>query len=364
MLWRLLRYSAAFGAGLATARWRAGRKAEDLGTILTKAQSIAGFGTWDWDAIADRVEWSDELYRIYGMPIGSVQHKEDYLCRVHPDDRAAAVAQISNASDPTQPFAREERIVRPDGEERIVQVYGLVDRERASVRRIIGCSVDVTERRRAEQRMRELSRELVEAQERERRRIALALHDDLGQILAAVHLNLSRTAREPEEAERILCDTRQLVCEAATAVRNLTFELRPPLLDDQGLVAALRWWLQEQAARAGFDPRLRAPESLAPLPHDVETTCFRIAQEAIANAAKHAHARTVEVTMERGDRGVEVAVWDDGVGFAIAETEAKWRRGPTLGILGMRERAQLCGGELSIESQPGAGTTVRLRVPA
>jgi signal transduction histidine kinase len=140
-------------------------------------------------------------------------------------------------------------------------------------------------------------------------------------------------------------------------VQTLAFELRPSMLDELGLVEALRF----QVARFGERSRMRARFTATPIdvraPADIETACFRIVQEALSNVARHARARHVEITLSRQDDALEIAVKDDGAGFDVE----KLRSG--LGLSGMGERAELAGGHLEIESAPGTGTAVRARFP-
>jgi PAS domain S-box-containing protein len=197
-----------------------------------------------------------------------------------------------------------------------------------------------------------LSRKLIEAQEAERRAVARELHDDLGQVLTAIKLNLGR--HERDQAESIA-----LVDGAIARMRDLAQDLRPPLLDDLGLEASLRWDVEREARRAGLGYNLTfSPLAKRPAPA-VETTCFRVAQEALTNVIRHADARSVAVELGGADGALVLVVRDDGKGFDV---DAARKRAASQGLLGMQERVALVGGELRIESGPG-GTTVRARLP-
>jgi len=202
------------------------------------------------------------------------------------------------------------------------------------------------------QQLQALSRKLIEAQEAERRAVARELHDDLGQVLTAIKLNLERHERDPAESIA-------LVDGAIDRMRDLAQDLRPPLLDELGLEASLRWYVEREAKRAGLEYALAfSPLAKRPAPA-VETTCFRVAQEALTNIIQHAHARSVAIELGGADGALVLAVHDDGRGFDVA---AARKRAASQGLLGMQERVALVGGELRIESGP-EGTTVRARLP-
>ena len=201
-----------------------------------------------------------------------------------------------------------------------------------------------------------LSRELLEAQEAERRAIARELHDDFGQVLTAIKLNLVR--RDADQAETIA-----LVDGAIARMRDLAQDLRPPLLDELGLPASLRWYVQREATRAGLDFQVDlATFERRPSP-SVETACFRVVQEALTNVIRHASATRVEVELRIAGDGLQLSIRDDGTGFDVAAARKRAARGGSQGMLSMQERVALAGGELAIESSPGRGTSVRVCLP-
>ncbi|MDB4899365.1 MAG: hypothetical protein JWN53_1173 [Gemmatimonadetes bacterium] len=207
-----------------------------------------------------------------------------------------------------------------------------------------------------------LSRRLLSAQESERRRIARLLHEDLGQTLTALKLNLQRLS--PAHADTSLAeDSMALVDDALARVRALSVALRPSVLDDLGLGAAVEWYAKRSAARAGFtatvDDRL-GPERL---PESVETAGFRIVQQSLTNIARHAGARHVHITLGRGAHHADIEIADDGVGFDVAAATTRAEAGDSLGLLAMRETATLAGGTLVLSSRLGRGATVHARLP-
>jgi two-component system, NarL family, sensor histidine kinase UhpB len=197
----------------------------------------------------------------------------------------------------------------------------------------------------------------LQAQEEERARVARDLHDEVNQSLTGLLLRLE-AAREaaPPELEAELAETKALANQAMRELLSLARQLRPTALDDLGLAAAIAGQVK-QVERPGLEAGLTTEGDFSGLDDDVQLVVYRVAQEALTNAARHSEAKRITVSLRRSGGGVELEVTDDGRGFAFEQSE----RG--LGIGGMRERALLVGGELTIESRPDRGTTVRLSVP-
>jgi two-component system sensor histidine kinase UhpB len=213
--------------------------------------------------------------------------------------------------------------------------------------------------RRLEAERRRAGSAALQAQEEERTRVARDLHDEVNQSLTGLLLRLE-AAREaaPPELEAELAETKALANQAMRELLSLARQLRPTALDDLGLKAAIAGQV-EQLSRGEIEAEFSAEGDFSSLDNDAQLVVYRVAQEALSNAARHSGARHVAVELRRSqvDGGVELKVSDDGRGFAFDESEGG------LGIGGMRERALLIGGELTIESRPGHGTTVRLTVP-
>jgi len=194
------------------------------------------------------------------------------------------------------------------------------------------------------------------AQEQERARVARDLHDEVNQSLTGLLLRLEAAREEaPPELKAELDATKAVANQAMLELLSLARQLRPTALDDLGLAAAIAGQV-EQIAAAGVEAKLNADGDFSDLDKDVQLVVYRVAQEALSNATRHSDAQGIAVTLRRTDNGVELEVLDDGGGFAFERSEHG------LGIAGMRERALLVGGELTIESRPGQGTTVRLSV--
>jgi two-component system sensor histidine kinase UhpB len=216
--------------------------------------------------------------------------------------------------------------------------------------------------RAAHEQIRALAARLAEVEEEERRRLAGELHDRVGQNLTALGINLdilqmqSPTEREAK-VDEVLWDSQLLVKKAMEDIRNVMSELRPPVLDEFGLLAALRWYVGEFSKRTELTTVVEGEEMVPRLPPEMDIALFRIAQEALTNAAKHSRASRVTVTLEKAASRVILTVADDGVGF---DPRAPRQKGETMGwgLILMRERAENIGGNLKIESSPGKGTRV------
>lgn len=211
------------------------------------------------------------------------------------------------------------------------------------------------------------SRKLIEAQEEERRRIARELHDQVGQILTAVKMNLHTVQKlcTSSEVGSYVKDNIEAVDEALRLVRDLSVDLMPPLLDDLGLVTALRWYVDRYTLRSGLDVDvvIEMIDDNERFSRDVETACFRIAQEALTNVIRHADASQVIVRLAKDENNLVLSVQDDGVGFDLEQLRKQSSRAVTLGLVGMQERAHAAGGTIEIESGTSNGTVIRLTLP-
>lgn len=230
-------------------------------------------------------------------------------------------------------------------------------------------SNDVTARLAAEhalqdamQRLRVLSARLIDVQEAERRNVARELHDDIGQSLTAIKIVLQTVQRQHPQVADALADVVATADRTLEQVRELSRGLWPSQLDDLGLPAALRAMIGRLTRHVDVDIALEAPEALPPLPPAQAATCFRVAQEALTNILRHAEATHGAVRLQVTDRELTMRIDDNGRGFAADAVLASAGQ-ESLGLLGMQERAALAGGELRVESAPGAGTHVALRLP-
>ena len=290
---------------------------------------------------------------------------------MHPDDVPPVVEKWRKAMASAGSFEHEIRLRAASGEYRwfLVRTVPLLG-EDGKVIKWYGTSTDIEDAKRAEQalrdsagRMQHLSRRLLEVQEEERRHLARELHDEFGQILASVslHLHAARTA-DAGAARAHLDNCSRILQQAGDQVRSLALELRPTMLETAGLDAALRWLAEEHVRQGGsavwlggHAGEVRGAPAIA---------CFRVAQEALTNVMRHASAQNVWIDVARTDSAVELAVRDDGVGFDARGTFERAAAGGRLGLLGMKERVEILGGSLLVESVPDEGTQIHIRIPA
>lgn len=327
-------------------------------------------GLWEWDIRTDHVRYSREWKRQLGLAEDEVRDDfGEWLRLAHPDDVEPVLRAVQSfLAAPHGVLECEFRLRHADGGYRWILSRSALragpDGEPAT---LLGMHLDISERKHVEAALREsgerlqtLSRRLLATQEEERRRLARELHDGLGQSLTAARLHLLALDGRAGTARR---DALAAVERSLEEVRRIALDLRPAVLDDVGLAAAVRWLADRQARAGGLAVEVRVDDGLADLAPDVETACFRIAQEATNNVVRHARARTLRVELRQAAAGLELAVSDDGVGFDPAVTRRRAMAASSLGLLGMEERAALLGGSLEVGSRPGAGTCVRARLP-
>jgi signal transduction histidine kinase len=210
----------------------------------------------------------------------------------------------------------------------------------------------------AHRELQKLSDRLVTAQEEERRNLSRELHDEIGQGMSAMLVELGRVEAAPDSETRgeRLTSVRRMAEATVGMVRNMALLLRPSMLDDLGLVAALRWQAREVARRSGLNVKMVADEIAEDLPDSHRTCVYRVVQEALNNCARHSQATQVRVVVHKDREGLSVTVQDDGIGFEPSREKG-------MGLLGMEERVERLGGLFSIESKPGAGTILSIYFP-
>jgi signal transduction histidine kinase len=237
--------------------------------------------------------------------------------------------------------------------------------------RVLVVISDITERKRAEnlhvlqtEQLRALAERLQCVREEDRKRVARDLHDQIGQILTAIKMDMSWIGRHlPQSEGEVLArlgESIQLIDSGVKTVRTICSGLRPGVLDDLGLAAAIEWQARDFSSRNNVLCDVSVPPVDLHLDGDRATATFRIFQECLTNVIRHAEAKQVRVVLSQEDENIVLVVEDDGIGFR--EPDFSNTLG-SLGLLGMKERAQFCGGDVHISSSPGNGTTVTVRVP-
>jgi len=205
----------------------------------------------------------------------------------------------------------------------------------------------------------------MEAQEIEQNRIARKLHDEIGQELTVVKMNL-HTLEELTEANpaiQLLSDSAGIMERIIQQIRSLSRDLYPSMLEDLGLVAALHWHVDRHARRAGITADFIADPTMPRPALAIEMSCFRVAQEALTNALKHAKAKRLSIELRCSDKVLMMIVRDDGAGFDVDEAWKRVSQGESLGLLSMEERVSSVGGHIEVRSSPGGGTEVRVQFP-
>jgi signal transduction histidine kinase len=216
-------------------------------------------------------------------------------------------------------------------------------------------------RRESEDKLRRLAAHLISVREEERAHIAREIHDELGQVLTGIKMEvgwLAKRLKEPLLLEKT-DSMSKLIDSTVQTVRKIATGLRPEMLDDMGLVAAVGWQAKDFQKRTGIRCRVKLPPETTKLDIDVSTTAFRIFQEILTNVARHSRATRVDIDLEVGEERLRLEVADNGVGIGQSELDGK----KSLGLLGMHERALLFGGEVNISGAPGHGTRVAVTIP-
>src|SRR5215216_1538316 len=258
-------------------------------------------------------------------------------------------------------------VIAKDGRRVPVEISSRAIWENGVLVGVQGMARDITERKLAQDALQMFSRQLIEGQEDERRRIARELHDQIGQVLTAIKMNLHAVMQDcnTTEAGSHIKDNIEAVDEALRLVRDLSIDLRPPLLDDLGLVTALRWYVDRYAKRTGLnvDVLVELPDENERFSRELETACFRIAQEALTNIVRHAEASHILVQLSKDQGALFLSVKDDGVGFNVERLRKRAPHAATLGLISMHERAHAAGGTIEIDSVVSQGTEVRFMLP-
>lgn len=365
---------------------------------LQLALDASGGGSWTWDAASNEVHWDARFRELYDFDPDEAAATDKWVPRVHEDDRAALLADLTDIMTSTTRASWQNtfRVARADGSVRWVQSRGHVERDRdGRLTRLTGLDLDFTQHHLAEAAMQslrdqehhqalqartdeleyrttQLSRmasDLTLAEQRAREQIAKNLHDGLQQLLVIVAVNLERQIKRDHEhgvapSEQVL-DAQRHLDEAIAAARSLNFELFPPVLTRSGLPAAFTWLAGWAHDKYQLDVQTKIDARADSSRKDVRTLLFESVRELLLNAVKHAKASrvTLELSLDGADQLV-ITVADDGAGFDRTRLDERSKAGQAgWGLFSIRERLTLLGGEFSIDSAPGQGTRVCLIAP-
>jgi two-component system sensor histidine kinase UhpB len=294
-------------------------------------------------------------------PLVSLPRFMDHIAQLR-ETGALTLETVHRRKDgSTFPVEVSGRLIRLDREYLLAIARDISQRRKAEAER----TALLGELQSANRALGHLSHQLMQVQEAERQQLARDLHDEIGQALAAVTINLQSVGRQSADLahDTAIQDSLTIVNRIVQRIRDLCLDLRPSMLDDLGLIPALRWYVNRQAARAGWTVEFQGDEAMPPIPEAVQVACYRIAQEALTNVMRHAGARCVSVRVGHAAGRLELDIHDDGIGFDPGRPRATEGGHGGLGLMGMRERARHAGGEWTILSTPGHGTTVRARLP-
>lgn len=339
------------------------------------AQRAAHIGSWDSNIATEQIVWSEEIEPMFGFSNGQFGGtQEAFVECVHPDDRQHVKDSLDACLNENKEYAIEHRIIWPDGTIRWVSETGsIVSRdENAKPTRMVGIVEDITERKRNEhdlltyqRQLRSLALESSLAEERLRRRIAIEIHDNIGQDLAMSKIKLESFAKSLslKKPVKVLEEIRDSMTKLIENTRSLTFELSPPVLYELGFDAALEWLTRYAQEQYGFSVKFKNNSQHDPMEDNLRVLFFQASRELVVNIAKHAKASNVEISIQNIDSQIHVTVEDDGIGFDASQIDHQDHRKGGFGLFSIRERLNQIGGRLIIKSEPGHGTKVTLAAP-
>jgi PAS domain S-box-containing protein len=339
---------------------------------LAAAQRLAKMGSWDFDIEANRVTWSEELYNVFGANKQTfINRYSSFLHLVDTKDRESVLQTNKHAQQTGEPFALEYHIITPQGEKRLIQEHGYGQKDsNGKVIRLFGTAQDITERKKTEETLKQsyeeikrLTGHLQNVREEERTYIAREIHDELGQQLTAIKMDVAWIDKKiPEDATEIkrkLKNIIGLLDSSNQSIRRILSELRPQILDNQGLLEALDWLGRQFSDTTGIPVKFTTPEKDIKVSEQIATAVFRVCQEAFTNIIRYSQASNISISIEIVEENLILIIEDDGIGFDTASVQNK----KSFGILGMKERVLSLGGKFELISSPGKGTKITVRVP-
>ena len=329
---------------------------------MSLAAIAAKLRFWVWDIPRDEVRASESDWSSGNWYSARPVHFDQFIDIVHPDDRASLRQAVRGALEGDGRYETEYRVMSPDSTARWIAARGRIEFDQnGKPRQLRAISIDISERRRAENEARDLNGRLITAHEDERARLARALHDDVTQRLALLAIDAGQREKGLGDtmAGQAMRSIRHDLIQLSEDVHALSYALHPAILEDLGLIEALKAECARFGAVEGIPTSFTATDDVDEPAQALSLCLYRVAQEALRNVARHSSAGSVAVEFRAVGGGLELAVQDDGVGFDPTRKQAR----PSLGLAGMRQRLSLVGGELLIDSAPGGGTSIVARAP-
>jgi signal transduction histidine kinase len=329
---------------------------------MSLAATAAKLRFWVWDIPRDEVRATESDWSSGNWYSAHPVHFDYFIDVVHPDDRASLRQAINGALEGDGQYETEYRVMLPDSTARWIAARGRIEFDHhGKPRQLRAISIDITERRRAEDEARDLNGRLITAHEDERARLAHALHDDVTQRLALLAIDAGRSEKGLGDtvAGQAMRSIRHDLVQLSEDVHALSYALHPAILEDLGLVEALKAECGRFGAVEGIRTSFRATDDIDEPTRALSLCLYRVAQEALRNVARHSSASSVEVELRAATGELELDVQDNGVGFDPTRKQAR----PSLGLAGMRQRLSLVDGELLIQSALGGGTRIVARAP-
>ena len=337
--------------------------------LLAQAETIAGLGSWELNALEGTIVCSRECFRLLKRePFLGPMPLEDVWSILRLEDMEAAKLALQHCIASNTLLEHVSRCIMPDDSVRVFLTRGIpYTGPDGRVVRVVGFNHDITEQTRIEDDLRRLSCQLLTLRSEEQRRVARELHETASQTLTALKMTLRQIADLLPESESrgqdLLRSAGVLAANAIREVRTISSILHPPLMDEVGLAAGLRAYAKLFAERSGLAVEQCIPQTLGHLPKEVELTIFCIIQEALANVHRHAKAHSAAIRVERTPRQVTIQITDNGVGMSIFSPFPQHEPILGIGISGMRERVKQLSGEFLISSSVGIGTTIQVVLP-
>jgi PAS domain S-box-containing protein len=332
------------------------RESEERFRLAAQAGKVYAY---EYHLPTETVVRSSECAKILGLTEPERFTHQQFLDGIHPADRSAFLEAVAALTSENPTSEVTYRFLRPIGG--VVWLKssgrGFFDREQKLVR-VVGMVADITEHKLAQEAISNVSSMLIQAQERERTRIARELHDDINQRLALLAVELEQLGDDPSTLRNRVQELRKEAADISNDVQALSHELHSSKLEYLGVVAGMKGWCKEFAERQKIEVDFKT-DVAHPLPFEIGLCLFRVLQEALHNAVKHSGVKQVDVQLAESANEVLLTVSDSGIGFDVEAT----KQGRGLGLTSMQERVRLVNGTITVESKLRGGTTIHVRVP-